>query len=312
MSQIYHHKIGLFTERATFADMKNDTITNYDLTPSTSGEERFRLRHMPEAFAKEGLRNEQLHTHSFYTIIWFQRGEGEHFVDFDHYPVLPGRVFFLSPGQLHCFDSRHNQTGYILEFSDDFLQDEMSSESLFLKYDVFNAFDTLPYRDVTPSASVDLQTLTNAIQRELENVDAFAHHDTLAMLVRLFLIAVQRAGQIDETRNSLTFTSPKHRLFVRFRQTLECNFSHIHTVQEYAHQLGITAKTLTNCTLECAHQTPLALINERLLLEARRLLKYTDLTSKEVAFQLGFDDPSYFVKFFKRGTGLLPLDFRGE
>ena len=75
MSQIYHHKIGLFTERATFADMKNDTITNYDLTPSTSGEERFRLRHMPEAFAKEGLRNEQLHTHSFYTIIWFQRGK---------------------------------------------------------------------------------------------------------------------------------------------------------------------------------------------------------------------------------------------
>ena len=292
--------------------MENNTITNYDLTLTHAGEERFRLRHMPEAFAKEGLRNEQLHTHSFYTIIWFQQGGGQHFVDFDSYPVVPGRVFFLSPGQLHCFDSLHNQEGYILEFSNDFLQDELTSESLFLKYDVFNAFDTLPYRDMCDKGIIFLQHIIDAIQEELTVPDAFAHHDSLAMMVRLFLINVQRCGKVDATRHSLTFTSPKHRLFVRFRQTLELNFTAIHTVQEYARQLGVTAKTLTACTLECARVTPLALINDRLILEARRLLRYTDQTSKEVAFRLGFDDPSYFVKFFKRETGMLPLDFREQ
>lgn len=296
--------------KSYFCCMKNNTITTYHLSESHEGDERFRLRHMPEAFAKEGLRNEQLHAHTFYTIIWFQEGCGNHYVDFDAYPVLPGRVFFLSPGQLHCFDSRHDQKGYILEFSNDFLQDEMSSESLFLKYDVFNAFDTLPYRDMCPRGTEALQRITDAIEREQEQADAFAHHDSLTMLVRLFLINVQRCGSVDNHRAALTFTSPKHRLFVRFRQTLERNFAHIHTVQEYARQLGVTAKTLTTCTMDCARETPLALINDRLILEARRLLRYTDQTSKEVAFRLGFDDPSYFVKFFKRETGLLPLDFR--
>ena len=145
----------------------NNSITNYELSqPTHQGEERFRLRHMPEAFEKEGLRDERLHTHSFYTAIWFQSGGGEHFVDFGRYPIVPGRIFFLSPGQLHCFDSLHNQTGYILEFSDDFLQDELTSESLFLKYDVFNAFDTLPYRDVPVDAVASLNRIVSAIERD--------------------------------------------------------------------------------------------------------------------------------------------------
>ena len=292
--------------------MKINTITNYELTQTHQGEERFRLRHMPEAFAKEGLRNEQLHSHSFYTIIWFQRGEGEHYVDFDQYKVCQDRVFFLSPGQLHRFDERHNQIGYVLEFSDDFLQDEMTSESLFLKYDVFNAFDTPPYRDLAAEGVPCLQRLTEAIEAELSQEESFAHHDCLAMLVRLFLITVQRFGRVDSDVPSLTFTSPKHRLFVKFRQTLEQHFRDVHTVQEYASLLSVTAKTLTACTLECTRQTPLKLINDRLILEARRLLRYTDQPSKEVAFRLGFDDPSYFVKFFKRETGLLPLDFREQ
>ena len=291
--------------------MKNKAITNYELSqPTNRGEERFRLRHMPEAFEKEGLRNESLHTHSFYTVIWFQGGGGEHFVDFGRYDVVPNRLFFISPGQLHCFDALHNQTGYILEFSDDFLQDELSSESLYLKYDVFNAFDTLPYRDVPDDALAALQKSIDDISAEESRVDAFAHHDCLAILVRLFLIMIQRAGRIDKSDENLSVTSPKSRLFVRFRQMLETNYATIHTVHEYASRLGITSKTLTICTLDCAHQTPLALINARLLLEARRLLRYTDLSSKEVAFRLGFDDPSYFVKFFKRESGMLPMEFR--
>lgn len=291
----------------------NNSITNYELSqPTHQGEERFRLRHMPEAFEKEGLRDERLHTHSFYTAIWFQSGGGEHFVDFGRYPIVPGRIFFLSPGQLHRFDSLHNQTGYILEFSDDFLQDELTSESLFLKYDVFNAFDTLPYRDLSSDAVAGLQRIVSAIEREVDCEADFAHHDCLTMLVHLFLIAIQRSGRIDASAMDMNVTSSRNRLFVRFRRTLEQHYRHIHTVQEYASQLGATTKTLTACTLECAHATPLALINARLLLEARRLLRYTDLSSKEVAFRLGFDDPSYFVKFFKREAGMLPLDFREQ
>ena len=293
--------------------MKSDgKIISYDMSPKEkypSGE-LFRLRKMPDVFLEEGFRSVHLHTHSFYTVIWFQGGTGVHYADFDEYEVKPGTVFFISPGQLHTFDANHEQTGYVLEFGQEFLQDEVTSESLFLKYDVFNAYDTLPYRTIDREGSENLQHIVDAIQQEELRNGLFAHHDYLAMLVRLFLITVQRYHRHDESHQALSITSPQHRHFVKFRQLLEQHYRQIHSVGQYAKMLGISSRTLTSCTLECSNQTPLQLINARLTLEAKRLLRFTHLSSKEVGYQLGFEDPSYFVKVFKQKTGQLPLEFR--
>ncbi len=293
--------------------MKSDEkIISYDMSPREkypSGE-LFRLRKMPDVFLEEGFRSVHLHTHSFYTVIWFQSGEGVHFADFEEFEVKPDTVFFISPGQLHTFDANHTQTGYVLEFGQEFLQDEVTSESLFLKYDVFNAYDTLPYRTIDREGSENLQHIVDAIQQEELRNGQFAHHDYLAMLVRLFLITVQRYHRHDESHQALSITSPQHRHFVKFRQLLEQHYRQIHSVGQYAKMLGISSRTLTSCTLECSNQTPLQLINARLTLEAKRLLRFTHLSSKEVGYQLGFEDPSYFVKVFKQKTGQLPLEFR--
>lgn len=72
----------------------------------------------------------------------------------------------------------------------------------------------------------------------------------------------------------------------------------------------MSVKTLTNSVGASSFSTPLKIINDRIILEAKRQLCYTDLKIKEIAFRLGFDDPSYFVKFFKRQTGILPAEFR--
>lgn len=68
---------------------------------------------------------------------------------------------------------------------------------------------------------------------------------------------------------------------------------------------------LANVVHECSSHTPLQLINDRILLEAKRLLRYSDKKIKDIANDLGYEDPSYFVKFFKRQTGMLPTEFRG-
>ena len=74
--------------------------------------------------------------------------------------------------------------------------------------------------------------------------------------------------------------------------------------------LNVSTKTLTNCVYESSHSTPLKIINDRVILEAKRQLLHSSLKIKEIAFYLGFEDPSYFVKFFKRQTGYLPAEFR--
>lgn len=93
---------------------------------------------------------------------------------------------------------------------------------------------------------------------------------------------------------------------------LEQEFDRIHTVKDYAERLNVSSKTLTNCVTECSRKSPLAFINDRVILEAKRLLRFTNLMVKEIAYRIGYDDPSYFVKFFKRQTGYLPSDFRDK
>ena len=230
-------------------------------------------------------------------------------VQIQHPELLIQRTF-IEVSQVSAAGTANEQGYFRLFFGQEFLQDEVTSESLFLKYDVFNAYDTLPYRTIDREGSENLQHIVDAIQQEELRNGLFAHHDYLAMLVRLFLITVQRYHRHDESHQALSITSPQHRHFVKFRQLLEQHYRQIHSVGQYAKMLGISSRTLTSCTLECSNQTPLQLINARLTLEAKRLLRFTHLSSKEVGYQLGFEDPSYFVKVFKQKTGQLPLEFR--
>ena len=86
----------------------------------------------------------------------------------------------------------------------------------------------------------------------------------------------------------------------------------MHTAKEYSHYMNITTKTLYNNVMEVAHVTPLQMIDDRIILEAKRKLCHTSMKVKEISYYLGFDDPSYFVKFFKKKVGCLPLEFRNK
>lgn len=264
---------------------------------------------MPDFFHKNGDAPKQAHIHTFYQIIWFQQGAGVHYVDFKEYPITDNTLFFISPGQIHYFDDNNSSKGIIIHFNESFLSDEGSSENVFLKYNVFNAFDAVPYYKIMPKDSQRLEYIAEEMKLEKENIKAFAHKDYLKYLVKMFLIYVQRTGERG-TGIPLCINNSSNRTFVRFRQILEHHYRQMHTVKEYANHLNVSTKTLTNCVYESSHSTPLKIINERIILEAKRQLLHSDLKIKEIGFYLGFEDPSYFVKFFKRQTGYLPAEFR--
>ena len=97
---------------------------------------------------------------------------------------------------------------------------------------------------------------------------------------------------------------------MQFRQQLEHHFRQKHSVQEYAELLKVSSKTLTRSVYDVARTTPFKMIHARIALEARRLLEYSDMKIKEIGYEVGFDDPSNFVKFFKRQTGNMPTYYR--
>jgi len=96
----------------------------------------------------------------------------------------------------------------------------------------------------------------------------------------------------------------------QYNVLVEKHFREYHTVQDYAKLLFKSPKTLSNIFPKFSDKSPLMVINERILLEARRLLIYSDLTTNDISMDLGYKDPSHFSKFFKKHIGLTPTNFR--
>ena len=284
-------------------------VASYSIRENVHSGLELELHFMPKFFHENGCGSMPPHIHEFYQIIWFRHGQGTHRVDFIDYPFTDNTIFFVAPGQIHAFEESEANEGVIILFNASFLTDEGSSESVFLKYNVFNAYDSLPYYKVSDEEAERLMTIVNEMNREYSLTSAFAHKDYMQYLLRLFLIRVQRSGERKDVEK-LHFNSIANRTFVRFRQLLEKHFRSVHTVQEYANMLNISARTLTKYVSQSAHCSPLQIINDRIALEAKRQLQHTSLNIKEIGYELGFEDPSYFVKFFKRLTNMMPRDFR--
>ena len=289
--------------------MRKDDVKKYSIEEDPHSGLELELQFMPRFFHDHKDAPTAPHAHEFYQIIWFRRGHGSHMVDFVNYPVSDNTIFFVAPGQIHAFDSTDTFEGVIIHFNASFMADEESSESVFLKYDVFNAYDSLPYYKVSGEEEGRLMQLVNEMNREYSLTGAFAHKEYMQYLLRLFLIRVQRGGE-RKAKPKLYVTSVANRTFVLFRKLLEEHFRTMHTVQEYADLLNISARTLTKYVRMSAHCSPLQIVNDRIVLEARRQLQHSTLSVKEIGYSLGFEDPSYFVKFFKRLTAHMPTDFR--
>lgn len=282
----------------------------------------FRVEHMPDFLMHSVIDDCSPHIHSFYEILWFQDGIGRHTVDFVEYEVKPNTIFFLSPGQIHHFDDNVNKDagtcnykGITIKMCTDFMRDPVGdnatidNDSTLLKYNAFHTFDTIPYYYIDDATAQELRIIVHYMEEESHRAGMFGNADILKSLLRIFLIKIQRHGKQDNTLH-LDNIKPSHQLFVHFRRLVDKEYARLHTVQEYAERLNVASRTLTKCVSECSNKTPLTFINDRIILESKRLIRYTNMMIKEIAYELGFEDPSYFVKLFKRHTGYLPSDFR--
>lgn len=284
----------------------------YQTVCNAPGGNGFRVEHIPELFATSDIDDCMAHVHSFYEILWFQDGEGIHTVDFVDYKVVPGTIFFLSPGQIHHFDCKDNYRGVAIKMCTDLIKVSNSSTNisrLFLEYNAFHTYEGTPYYIIDEPTSKLLQPLIHEMELEAERNGELGNIDILKSLLTIFLAKIERYGK-HETELTVDYRKPSHLLFIRFRQLLEQEYKQLHTVQEYANRLNVSVRSLSNSVNECSGKSPLIFINNRIILEAKRLVLYSDLMIKEIAYMLGYDDPSYFVKHFKRHTGYLPSEFR--
>lgn len=241
---------------------------------------------------------------NFYLIIHFTAGSGRHFVDFKSYDYSAGSMFFLSRYQVQRWFVDNNADGYLILFTEDFLSGNKNDRQILLDYEI-TVQQNSPH--LTCGTDSTINDSLDALKREFNKPADFAKGEILRSSLRILLLQILRYYR---GMKSTVPADHDSELFHAFRRTLETNFLTIRTVSGYAGELAVGPKKLNKTVRDHTDLSVKTYIDTRIILEAKRLLSSSQITTMEVAFALEFDDPSNFVKFFKRHTGLTPSHFQ--
>jgi AraC family transcriptional activator of pobA len=246
------------------------------------------------------------HRHDFYHIVWVINGAGHHIIDSVNYEVKPNTLFFMGPGQIHDFVLSDDAVGFAISFSAEFfafkVQDRNSLTEIPI-YDFENVNNAL-YMD-EHQAQV-LYPILEAISEEYV-AEHRGYEDVIWSYLRIFLM---KASRMTEPGSSPPVSSRSLLLARRFKSMLEKNFTLLNEANEYARLLKVTERALNEATSQALGHTASRLIRERVMLEAKRMLIHSEISVADIANRLGFDDPAYFSRCFRKHTGRSPIDFR--
>lgn len=155
-----------------------------------------------------------------------------------------------------------------------------------------------------------LGLLTEVFLEEFETKDNI-QIDMLQMLLKRLIIIITRLAKLQHAPG-IAQSEDRFNIIRKFNLLVENNYRTQHSVAFYANALNKSPKTLSNLFALYNHKSPLAVIRERLMMEAKRLLNYTDKSAKEITYELGFEDAAYFSNLFKKHTGVSPTEFRNN
>ncbi len=261
----------------------------------------FAFRTMEENHVRTGGQPDRPHRHEFYTILLIRNACGTHVVDYVEYPMKPGTVFLLSPGQVHQVISTCEPSGDIIMFNDEFLDRNYVSHQFITNLGLFSQSTTTPPLWPNELGVQKLSLLAFEIKQAFGGESPFKF-DMIASYLKLFLIESNTFATAPQSNNPQTIQAG--RLLVQeFKGLLESRFKEWHKVSDYASQLNITPDYLNNVIKSSVGKSAKEMILTRIVVEAKRLGLHTDLSSKEIAYQLGFDDPAHFSKLFRNETG---------
>ena len=242
-----------------------------------------------------------------YSIYWIQEGKGTYNIDFEQYKFEDNVLFFLSPGQVFTVDSEQIKTAYKLTFVRDFYCIQTHDKEVACNGVLFNNIYETPFVKPCEKDTQKLQFILESLIEEFQQ-DETAQYDMLQSYLKQFMICAVRV----QKENHIIKEDTETRLFKDFSLLVEQNFKTLHAVTDYANRLGVSPKSISKHFQKIGTKTPSDFIKNRILLEAKRLLIYTDKTVKEIAFELGFNDPAYFTRFFTKAISKSPLQFKKE
>ncbi len=243
------------------------------------------------------------HRHDYYHILYIKNGFGEHSIDFKTYKIKPNSLFFVSPGQVHALEVSGDVEGFVITFDPEFYLLNNTLQKL-LDYPFFHSLNNSPAIYLTDKNDKIVQAILE-INEEYNSLDS-QKGDLLRSLLEVLLIRTSRVyhGGGENTPDHLTYQLRK------LEALIDSRFKELKLLDDYANLMHLSPKHLNSLCKKGLNKTVTNLIHERTLLEAKRLLLFTDNSVSEIAYELGFMDKSYFMRFFKKHMGFTTEAYR--
>lgn len=285
-----------------------EPIKHYDKVHPEDQLQGYAIKRMEDLYQKFAGHPDAPHRHEYYTILLVEQAEGEHRIDFNAYPLGQQQIFFVGPGQVHQIIEKAAPKGYVLTFSRAFLM-QNGIEACFIE-DLQLFHDAGESPPLQPSAAE--WTMLHQLFQQMETFalgnEKFKDQG-IGALLKLFLIRCNNSCTLPFEDNTQT-TQASLLLLRNFKQILEDRYAEWHQVQQYAQAMHITADYLNASVKSLTGKSAKEHIQKRLLLAARRMLRFSDAPTKAIAYQLGFSEPANFSQFFKRLSGMSPSQFK--
>lgn len=250
----------------------------------------------------------QPHRHHDFQILWLTKAKGEHVVDFVTYDMEDQMIFLLRPGQIHQLPES-GMFGFSITFTEKFyFSNKHDRESL---YDFTTLFDdTQEYAPIRISnaTAANFSMLITLMRQELSIQLEGSSSSVIKHLLNAFLLLAEREKK-HNVANSPALLHHNARI-IELRRVVEKHFRKEHQATFYAKHFALTAKRLNEITKEAIGKTITDMIRARLILEAKRQLAFSHRSVKEICYELGFEDPAYFSRFFRQHTSTSPHEFR--
>jgi AraC family transcriptional activator of pobA len=247
------------------------------------------------------------HRHDYYEILLFDKSGGTHEIDFISYPVKKHSLHFLSPGQVHLLRRNKDVTGHVLAFKEEAL----------LSVPFIGQELMLPSSAISPVVELkkrQKENIYDSLRKVIEEYNKESEYKKFSLCASLILFLVEMISsfesRIQEHPEKSGTSGRQNKLYHNFRRLVDSGFIDNHSVSDYANKLHVTPGHLNDTVKRESGKSASEIIHERMILESKRLLYHSDLSIKEIATKLNYEDPAYFNRFFKKHEGVTPVVFR--
>jgi len=245
------------------------------------------------------------HALEFFDITVITHGRGDCWLDGHRHAVRPGVVLFTTPGQVRHWETTFLD-GICLFFMDTFIREFLHDESFIHRLPYFYCEPTRATVQLAPAAVRRMRARLTSMRLEFAQYRRDSLDVLRAQLHEMLIVLAREYA----TKHQVSSLRPTHETVSRYFALVDRDLTQRHRVADYAAELGVSPGHLSVLCRRYAGQSAKCHLDQALVARARRMLLYSGATAERIAASLGFGDPSYFSRFFRRATGLSPTEFR--